>query len=91
MQAELRDLGRTVATGTREAGRGLKTELRRQVDSAGLGRRIDNRWSDGHYSNQKPCWTTPPRIFPRLRPRRGDPEDRPEGLKVPEPRTPLLA
>ena len=51
MQAELRDLGRTVATGTREAGRGLKTELRRQVDSAGLGRRIDNRWSDGHYSN----------------------------------------
>jgi hypothetical protein len=37
VQAELRDLERAVATDTRAAGRGLNTELRRQVSSAGLG------------------------------------------------------
>jgi hypothetical protein len=42
MQAELRDIERAVATGTRDAGRGLRTELRRQVTSAGLGQRIAN-------------------------------------------------
>ena len=39
--------------GTREAGRGLKTELRRQVASAGLGQRLANSWRDKHYPNQK--------------------------------------
>jgi hypothetical protein len=29
MQAELRDIERAIATGTREAGRGLRSELRR--------------------------------------------------------------
>jgi hypothetical protein len=53
MQAELRDLERAVATGTREAGRGLKTELRRQVASAGLGQRLANSWRDKHYPNRK--------------------------------------
>jgi hypothetical protein len=53
MQAELRDLERAVATGTRDAGRGLKTELRRQVASAGLGQRLGNSWRDKHYPNQK--------------------------------------
>ena len=42
MQAELRDLERAVAAGTREAGRALRTELRRQVGSAGLGQRLAN-------------------------------------------------
>ena len=37
MQAELSDIERAAATATREAGRGLKTDLRRQVASAGLG------------------------------------------------------
>jgi hypothetical protein len=37
MRAELRNLERAAAAGTREAGRGLRTELRRQVTSAGLG------------------------------------------------------
>jgi hypothetical protein len=32
MQVELRDLERAVSGGTREAGRGLKSELRRHVD-----------------------------------------------------------
>jgi hypothetical protein len=52
MQAELRDIERAVASGTRDAGRGLKTELRRQVTSAGLGQRLANSWRDRHYPNQ---------------------------------------
>jgi hypothetical protein len=53
MQAELRDVERAVATGTRDAGRGLRTELRRQVTSAGLGQRLANSWRDKHYPNRK--------------------------------------
>jgi hypothetical protein len=53
MQAELRDIERAVATGTRDAGRGLRTELRRQVASAGLGQRLANSWRDKHYPNQR--------------------------------------
>src|SRR5919106_5165271 len=53
VQAELRAIERAVATGTRDAGRGLKTELRRQVASAGLGQRLANSWRDKHYPNQK--------------------------------------
>jgi hypothetical protein len=53
MQAELRDIERAVATGTRDTGRGLKTELRRQVASAGLGQRLANSWRDRHYPNQR--------------------------------------
>jgi hypothetical protein len=53
MQAELRDIERAVATGTREAGRGFRTELRRQVGSAGLGQRLANSWRDRHYPSQK--------------------------------------
>src|SRR5918994_7517587 len=53
MQAELRDLERAVATGTRDAGRGLKSELRRQVAGAGLGQRLANSWRDKHYPNQR--------------------------------------
>ena len=52
MQAELRDLERAVSDGTREAGRGLRTELRRKVASAGLGQRLANSWRDRHYPNQ---------------------------------------
>ncbi|MGH6918596.1 MAG: DUF6441 family protein [Geminicoccaceae bacterium] len=53
MQAELRAIERAVTSGTREAGRGLKTELRGQVASAGLGQRLANSWRDKHYPNQK--------------------------------------
>jgi hypothetical protein len=52
MQAELHDIERAVADGTRDAGRGLKTELRRQVASAGLGQRLANRWRDRDYPNR---------------------------------------
>jgi hypothetical protein len=53
MEAELRHVERAVASGTRDAGRGLKTELRRQVGSAGLGQRLANSWQDKHYPNQR--------------------------------------
>jgi hypothetical protein len=53
MQVELRNIERAVTTGTRDAGRGLKTELRRQVGSAGLGQRLANSWRDRHYPNQR--------------------------------------
>jgi len=53
MRAELRGIERAVAAGTREGGRGLKTDLRRQVTSAGLGQRLANSWRDKHYPNQK--------------------------------------
>jgi Family of unknown function (DUF6441) len=53
MQAELRDIERAVASATRDAGRGLRTELRQQVTSAGLGQRLANGWRDRHYPNQK--------------------------------------
>jgi Family of unknown function (DUF6441) len=53
MQAELREIERAVATGTREAGRRLRSELRRQVASASLGQRLANSWRDRHYPNQK--------------------------------------
>jgi hypothetical protein len=53
MQAEQRNIEHAVATGTRDAGRGLKTELRRQVASAGLGQRLANSWRDKHYPNQR--------------------------------------
>ena len=51
LQAELRDIEHAVANGTRDAGRGLKAELRRQVGSAGLGQRLANSWRDIHYDN----------------------------------------
>ena len=53
MQGELRDLERAVTSGTRDAGRGLRTELRRQVGSTGLGQRLANSWRDRHYPNQR--------------------------------------
>jgi hypothetical protein len=53
LTAELNDLERAVVAGTRSAGGGLKTELRRQVASAGLGQRLANSWRDKHYPNRK--------------------------------------
>jgi Family of unknown function (DUF6441) len=51
--AELRDIERAVASGTRNAGRGLRTDLRRQVVNAAFGQRLANSWRDKHYPNQK--------------------------------------
>jgi hypothetical protein len=53
IQTELRDIEDAVSSGTREAGRGLRTELRRQLGRAGLGQRLANSWRDRHYRNQR--------------------------------------
>jgi Family of unknown function (DUF6441) len=53
METELRDLGRAVAAGMKSAGQSLKTEIHRQVASAGLGQRLANSWRDRHYPNRK--------------------------------------
>jgi hypothetical protein len=53
MRAELGDIERAASNGTRDAGRGLKTELRRQVSTTGLGQRLANNWRDRHYPNRK--------------------------------------
>jgi Family of unknown function (DUF6441) len=53
LQAELRGLESAVASGTRGAGRSLRTELRRQVTSAGLGQRLASSWRDKHYPKQR--------------------------------------
>jgi hypothetical protein len=62
MRDELRGLERAATIGTKEAGRGLRTELRRQVTSAGLGPRLANSWRDRHYptgSLTPQAWSTP--------------------------------
>jgi hypothetical protein len=53
IRTELRDIEHAVAIGTGKAGRALRTELRRQVGSAGLGQRLAISWRDQHYPNQK--------------------------------------
>jgi hypothetical protein len=53
MQAELRHIEQAVGGGTRDAGRSLRTELRRQVASARLGQRLANSWRDKHYPNER--------------------------------------
>ena len=53
IQTEPPGLERAVTAGTKAAGRGLKTELRRQVTSAGLGHRLANSWHDKYYANQR--------------------------------------
>ena len=52
LRAELRTIERAVSGGTREAGRGLTAELRRQVTGAGLGTRLASTWRDKHYANR---------------------------------------
>jgi hypothetical protein len=71
---ELRNIERAVTTGTRDAGRGLATELRRQVASVGLGQRLANSWRDQHYPNQSSmprAWSIPRRRRSSARSMRG--------------------
>ena len=44
MAAEVAAAEKAVSTGVRDGAEGLKTELRRQVTSAGLGARLANTW-----------------------------------------------
>ena len=68
MKAEVKAAGRAVVAGTRRAADGLKQEMRTQVTSAGLGRRLANSWRGKTYENKKldaagRVWTKAPTIM----------------------------
>lgn len=52
LEAEFRAISSAVTAGTREAGDGLKDELRKQVVSAGLGPRLARTWRSRAYPNK---------------------------------------
>ncbi len=68
MKAELKAAGSAVVAGTQRAADGLKQEMRAQVTSAGLGRRLANAWRGRIYENKKldaagRVWTKAPTIM----------------------------
>ena len=68
MEAEMRTISKAVATGVKEAGRGLKGDLRKQVVSAGLGMRLSRTWRDRTYPNKghdaaSLVWSKAPQII----------------------------
>jgi hypothetical protein len=52
MDAEMRTISKAVTAGIKEAGRGLKGDLRKQVIGAGLGPRLARTWRDRTYPNK---------------------------------------
>ncbi len=52
MQAEAKRIERGVAVGVKEAGAGLKGDLRKQVVAAGLGPRLARTWRSRAYPNE---------------------------------------
>jgi len=52
MQAETKRIERGVAAGIKEAGAGLKGDLRKQVVAAGLGPRLARTWRNRAYPNK---------------------------------------
>jgi hypothetical protein len=69
LKAELGNAERAVTAGIREATDGLKTELRRQITSAGLGSRLANTWRGDVYPKGQPSigaagyvWSKAPRL-----------------------------
>jgi hypothetical protein len=69
LKAEIRDAERVVTAGIREATDGLKTELRRQITSAGLGSRLANTLRSEVYPKGQPSigaagyvWSKAPRL-----------------------------
>ena len=68
MEAEMRTINQAVTGGIKEAGRGLKTDLRKQVVSAGLGARLSRTWRDRTYPNKgynaaAMVWSKAPQII----------------------------
>ena len=68
MKVEVKAAGSAVVAGTRRAADGLKQEMRTQVTSAGLGRRLANSWRGKIYENKKlnaagRVWTRAPTIM----------------------------
>ena len=71
MKVEVKAAGSAVVAGTRRAADGLKQEMRTQVASAGLGRRLANSWRGKTYENNKldaagRVWTKAPAIMRAL-------------------------
>ena len=69
LKAELRVAERAVTAGIRQATDGLKTELRRQITSTGLGSRLANTWRGDVYPKGQPSigaagyiWSKAPRL-----------------------------
>lgn len=52
LEAELRGIESAIRAGTKEAGDGLKDELRKQVVSAGLGPRLARSWRNRLFPNR---------------------------------------
>ena len=68
LEAEVRRIERAVPVGVKEAGSGLKGELRKQVIGAGLGTRLARTWRDRHYPNRghdaaSLVWSKAPQII----------------------------
>jgi hypothetical protein len=68
LEAEVRRIERAVPVGVKEAGSGLKGELRKQVVGAGLGTRLARTWRDRHYPNRghdaaSLIWSKAPQII----------------------------
>jgi hypothetical protein len=68
MRAEMRAIDRAVSAGIKEAGGGLKADLRKQVISAGLGGRLARTWRDRTYPNKghdaaSLVWSKAPQII----------------------------
>jgi hypothetical protein len=68
MEAEMRTISKAVTAGIKEAGRGLKTDLRKQVVSAGLGVRLSRTWRERTYPNRghdaaSLVWSKAPQII----------------------------
>ena len=68
LEAEVRRIERVVPIGVKEAGSGLKGELRKQVVGAGLGVRLARTWRDRHYPNRghdaaSLVWSKAPQII----------------------------
>jgi len=68
MRAEMRAIDRAITAGIKEAGGGLKADLRKQVISAGLGGRLARTWRDRTYPNKghdaaSLVWSKAPQII----------------------------
>ena len=68
MEAEMRSISKAVTAGIKDAGRGLKSDLRKQVIGAGLGPRLARTWRDRTYPNKgynaaAMVWSKAPQII----------------------------
>jgi len=70
METEVRTISKAVTAGVKDAGRGLKGGLRKQIIAAGLGPRLARTWREKTYPRGKPSmraatlvWSKAPQII----------------------------